>query len=449
MTATLRLPKLTLKQMILAGLLVRLALAPIGAHPFDTYVWYDTGQRVAAGQPFYGVTQYPYPPTWAAILGGVDALYRPLAAALGAGPLSAPEVAQIMGHPVFLAAPLLVDWLFLLLLKLPLFAADLGVALVVRRIVTVRFRQPDLADRAFAWYFLNPFILWISAVWGMFDALPTLFTLIGILLFLDRRDALSGVAFGLAVSLKYFPVLFALAILVTYRGSLTRSRLARFAAGFLLVLGGVSAPFLVSAPAAYLQGVLSPTSGAYAGRLSIWEALGAVGLPSVPLWFAAADILATVLLVAVLAALWDPRAPTPAGHEPWLDASLIAVLVFYVVNIAVNPQYIVWVIPFFILDGLRHRAPPRALVITSGLVLTYIVTNVEHYSFFLPILTISPALGGWVLPMPSVPVITFTLGFVVWIVMLDQLWTRVRAAGGKAAIRRALRDAFAAAHLVP
>ncbi len=444
----MRFPKLTLGQMILAGLLIRLALAPIGAHPFDTYVWFDTAQRFAAGQQFYGTTQYSYPPTWAAILGMVDAVYRPLAGALGVRPLGAAQVAGIMGHPVLLAAPVLVDWLFLFLMKLPIIAADLGIAWIVRRIVSSRLHDPEAADRAFAWYFLNPFVIWISAVWGMFDALPTLFTLVGIVLFLDRRDALSGLAFGLAVSLKYFPVLFALAILVAYRERLTRKRVVRFAAGFLLVLGLVSVPFLAADPAAYIQGVLSPTSGAYAGRVTVWEVLGAFGVGSVPLWLATTDILATVCLVGLLTALPNGRAYDAKARVPWVDASLVAVLVFYAVNLAVNPQYFVWVIPFFIFESVVRRETPRLLAITTALVLIYVLTNVEHYSFFLPILTISPSLVGLVVPMPAWPIATYTIGFVVWLLMLDHLIAMVRAGGGLSAIRRVLRNLVAAVRAI-
>lgn len=363
--------------------------------------------------------------------------------------MAAAQVNRIMGQPVFLAAPVLVDWLFLLLVKLPLIAADLGLGLALRRIVAVRLADPRNADRAFAWYFLNPYIIWISAVWGMFDVLPTLFTLFGIVLFLDRKDARSGLAFGVAVSLKYFPVLFALGLLIAYRGSLTRTRLTRFLGGFVLVLGGVSIPFLLSNPAAYLQGVLSPSSGAYAGRVSAWEVLQAFGIGGLPVWAAAGDILVTFLLVALFAAVRGRSIPPWETRTLWIDASLVAVLVFYVVNFAVNPQYFVWVIPFFILDSVARREPPRLLGITSGLVLAYIVTGVQHYSFFLPMITINGGLGAFVLPMPNIQVLSYGLGFAVWIVMADQLRTRLRNAGGRPAIRRALREAWSALHGKP
>ena len=77
------------------------------------------------------------------------------------------------------------------------------------------------------------------------------------------------------------------------------------------------------------------------------------------------------------------------------------------------------------------------------------VTNVEHYSFFPPLVTVSPGLAPFVLPMPSVPVLKYAFGFMMWVLMLDQLLSRVRAAGGRPAIRRVLRDAFTAARLIP
>ncbi len=435
--------------MLFLGVALRLLLAPIGGHPFDTYVWYDTAQRVFAGEPFYGVTQYSYPPTWAAMLGAAEAAYQPLATALGAHPVSAGQLAQIMGHPIFLAAPEVVDWLFLLLIKLPIIAADLGIGLVLRRIVARRWGEASLANRAFAWYFLNPYIIWISAVWGMFDALPTFFTLAGILLFLDRRDALSGLTFALATSLKYFPVLLALGLLVAYRGSLSRQRLARFGAGFIAVLGGVSLPFLVTAPGTYLQGVLSPTSGANAGRVSVWAVLAVFGNLQLPLVIAAADILITVVLVAWLSALQGPRPEASVQRDLWVRSGLVSLATFYVLNYSVNPQYFVWIIPFLILDALGPRGSPRVLGLVTGMVLGYIVTGVQHYSFFLPLVTISPGLAPFIIPMPSLLPLTAGLAFGVWILMLDLLRARVRQAGGRPALRRVVDEFLRAIGLPP
>ena len=434
--------------MVLLGLAVRLALAPLAGHPFDTFVWYDTGQRVFLGQPFYAVTAYSYPPTWAGILGVVDGVYRPLAAWLGAQPLTANQVTRALGHPILLAAPLLVDWLFLLLVKLPLIAGDLVLGLILRSTVAHRLNRPALADRAFAWYFLNPYIIWISAVWGMFDVLPTLFALVAILLFLDERDALSGIAFGVAVSLKYFPVLLALGLLVAYRGSLNRGRLVRLLSGFLLLLGGVSLPFLLASPATYLQGVLSPTSGVNTGRLSVWEFAGALGIANLPIALAAVDIALTFALVALLNALRGRLTPHSLPEQLWIESGLTALLVFYVVNYSVNPQYFVWIIPFFILDWVVHADPPRILATVTALVLGYILTSVEHYSFFLPILTINIGLAPYVLPMPPLLPLMYALPIVVWIVMVDQLKNRVRSAGGLHALRRVLLAILRASHLV-
>ena len=427
-------------QVLLLGVLVRLALAPLGAHPFDTFVWYDTGQRVFAGQPFYGVTMYSYPPTWAGMLGVVDAVYRPLAAWFGAHPLTAPQVVRIMGRPLLLGSPLLVDWLFLLLVKLPLIVGDLVLGLVLRRVAALRLDDRNVADRAFAWYFLNPYVIWISAVWGMFDVLPTLLSMVAILLFLDRRDALSGITFGLAVSLKYFPVLLALALLVAYRGSLSRARLTQFAAGFLLVLGGVSLPFLLTNAGAYVRGVLSPTSGANVGRVSVWGLADSLGIGNVPLWLAAADIVATVALVALFSAIRGRHPPASVMPNLWIESSVVALSVFYVLNYAVNPQYFLWIIPFFVLSHLRTGRRPWALVLVSAFVLLYIVTGVQHYSFFLPIITISPTLVPYVLPMPDVPVLMAALGVLVWLVMLGVLVQSVSRAGGQVAIRRTIRE---------
>lgn len=432
----MNLPRLRFPQVLLLGLAARLLLAPIGAHPFDTYVFYDTAQRAYAGLPFYGTTQYSYPPTWAGILAIVDAVYRPLAAFFGAHPLSAAEVFRRMNTTFVLGSPLLADGLFLFLMKLPLIAGDVGLALLLRKSVARFLGDPRLADRAFAWYFLNPYILWISAVWGMFDVLPTLFAFLGVLLFLDRRDLASGLAFGLAISLKYFPIVVAIGILVAYRGTLTRGRLTRFGAGLVGWLGLVSVPFLLTDPGAYLGGILSPTSGSYVGRVSIWTFIDQIGVGSLPLWFAAAIILALLLLVAFLTSLWG-RTPLPGvASALWFNAPIAALATFYVVNYAVNPQYFVWIVPFLILDGIRRPVRPWALIGVTVILLTYIVAGVQHFSFFLPMITLSPGLAPFVPRMPNLEGLTFVLALAVWYGMVLLLTTLVSRAGGAAAMRR-------------
>ncbi len=425
---------------LVIGLVIRIVLAPITAHPWDTYVFYDTAQTILQGRDFYGATAYSYPPGWAGFLAVVGAFYRPLAAAWGAHPITSARVDQLIGVPVELGSPQLVDWLFLILMKTPLIVGDLALATLVRNVVARRFGRPDLANRAFAALFLNPYVIWISSAWGMFDVLPTYFALLGFMLFLDKRDLASGLAFGFATSLKYFPILLAFSLIIAYRNVLDRPRISRFGLGFAGVLGILSAPFLVWNFGAYVQGVLSPTSGSYVGRVSVWTIGDALGLLTIPLWVAAVDIATTLVLVALFAEAARRRSLANGAAHMWVEVSVGSLAVFYTVNYAVNPQYFFWIIPFVSLDLALGRGRPRGLLALTATMLTYIFVSVQHYSFFLPLLTIDVGLARAVPMMPSIPPLTFALAIAFWIEILALLWSLTRRLGGRAQLIQVAKD---------
>ncbi|MCI4351264.1 MAG: glycosyltransferase 87 family protein [Thermoplasmata archaeon] len=425
----------TLRRVILVGLLVQFGVAPLSAHALDPYVWYNTARTVVGDHgslyphPQPAFWYYAYPPTWAGFLVLVWGLYAPLAPSFHAQPVTGAHLQGLLGVSFQLGAPLIPDWWFLLLVKTPIILFSLATAFLLRKVVIERFDRPELGTRAFALYFLNPYVIWISSVWGMFDAIPTFFALLASVLLLDRRYLYSGLTFGVAVSLKYFPALILLALVVGLRRPTGRPFL-RFIAGFAGLLAAVSIPFLISDFSGYLQGVLSPSSGQAVGNLSIWTIVRWSGTSTLPDWLVGFDLGAIALAIGGLA--WWIGRQRSMTNDPglWVELSALGLLVFYVIFPAVNNQYITWIIPYLAVNVALNRERPVLLIALTVLALLYTVFTVSYYSFFLPILTINPSLT-WLVPrMYAIPYFGRAVAIVLWVVMAVSLVLRVRRARG-------------------
>ena len=66
--------------------------------------------------------------------------------------------------------------LFNSVVKIPFLISDVAITFLLYKIVEELTHSKALAEKAAFLWFLNPFVIWISAVWGMWDTLPALFS---------------------------------------------------------------------------------------------------------------------------------------------------------------------------------------------------------------------------------------------------------------------------------
>lgn len=305
-------------KVLLLGLSVRLALAPLTGHPWDMGVWKDVGYRVwVTRENVYRVGvegawawgYYAYPPGWL--------LWCAAAYPAAANPR-----------------------LFSLAIKLPLLLADFLTALLIYRCVLEESGREDLALKGLTLYFLNPVAVAVGAVWGMFDALPALLTFLAILLLSKGRLKASAAALGLAIAFKIYP-----ALLLPFLLSLIklRGRARDLLAYSLLSLGipaAASAPFLTLDRQSYLQSLFShrfPT-----GWLTYWLLLSHVSS-----LFAKVAFYAFLAILAPLYLLVVRKFSSRDGgvFRSAAAGSLSLIAIFYFAYPKVNAQYLVWALP--------------------------------------------------------------------------------------------------------
>lgn len=184
------------------SILLQLTLAAFLGHAYDMRIFMATGYLVGNGHnpyimqdlsavfhntSFQGITTIGYPPPWALVLGIIYLVsYRII--------------------PNFL--------LYNLVIKLPIIAANIGMAYLVAGILKKLGVEQKKSHAAWVFMLFNPLLLITTSAWGQFDSIVALLVLLS--LFLVWRDKLapSAILLGLTVAFKptALPVILAVAI---------------------------------------------------------------------------------------------------------------------------------------------------------------------------------------------------------------------------------------------
>lgn len=368
--------------------LLQLALAPWFVHGWDGFVFVRTAQQMLAGITPYETVEaapsyiylnvdWPSPNSWFAYPPGALALLLPGIAA-----------AQAVG--------LTSDMALRVALKVPLILGNLALAGSVGQAVRACGGDERAAERARFLVLFNPFLWFIAAVWGMFDAWMMALLLLSFALLAKRRVVLAGLAFAAATSVKIFPLFVAPLFLVYALRAHPRPRTsALFVASAALPFALLCLPFLLRAPEGFVQQVLGmhlarPPQGFALVRLPYLPRFTSLhfGLelwPVPPGWVA--PTLATSLLVPALALLYLAATrgrPTPEGLLRLALATMLAVLA---AGKVVNEQYFVMpiallaVLAVLATSGARERRAFRAWT-WLGLAASAIIGF--HFLTFLP-----------------------------------------------------------------
>jgi Gpi18-like mannosyltransferase len=189
-----------------AALLVRVLLLPLPEPiDFDLAYFFFPWMRYSANHSLielylHGEPVVNYPPLFLIQLVGLSKLY-----------------AQVVPG-------LETTWLQYALIKLPTVAADMATGAVLYLAVAQIQRQQGRLSRApllaAGLWLLNPAVIYVSSVWGQFEALQTLWMTAALLAAARRRWGWSGILFGLALMTKTQAVTIAplLALLAWWSG---------------------------------------------------------------------------------------------------------------------------------------------------------------------------------------------------------------------------------------
>ncbi len=177
------------------------------------------------------------------------------------------------------------------LLKLPLIISDSIVTVLLFKIVRSKWQNEKAAVLVAALWFFNPIVIWVSSGWGMFDSLPTLFTVLSLYFVLNGKYSYSFLSLLLSTLLKFYAIVIFIPLLViVWKKAGPRAALVSLIPTAAIAFLASLPLFLISNSLSFVSATPSEVSQ-YAG-LSIWTSLWLTGSP--PEFSVISDVLVIV-----------------------------------------------------------------------------------------------------------------------------------------------------------
>lgn len=185
------------KRLILIGLITRLFLSFWTGHPWDFETFIRVGYSIAHGSSLFQLKNYYVPGLGQPIFPYVG----------GLGYLPAWGLYTALAYRIYQSFPIS-PFFYYFLLKLAPILGDLAVTYIIFLLTLNYTHDIRKARRNSLMFFLCPFVIFISSVWGMFDSIPVLFTLISILLLLSGKLHWSAFSLGIGIYFKVVPIIY-------------------------------------------------------------------------------------------------------------------------------------------------------------------------------------------------------------------------------------------------
>lgn len=369
-----------LRNILILGLLIRLAMAPFFAHPFDVYAWYVICRSIIERGPYF--VSY-FPPMLFYTFMPIAYLYDWVARVFSAHCIPVEAIpSELNPFPQF-RMECFTDILFNGIVKIPFIISDILAAVLLFKIVLALSGDTRLANRGAALWFLNPYLIWISTGWGMFDTLPATCSLGSFYMLLKRKVSLSAVLLGIAVAYKLYPVLFLIPIalfLLRTKESKEMETLVRFLFSFALTSAILFAPS-VGRVLDFSHGLLAlpPEIGRLGFGLTYWSALLMIKADQTTI-----AILSNLFLAVTLGWVFFRlgKLPFEGKFFDLAAAELCCILAVYVSFRFIAEQFFVWSLPFLTIAVLEKRVEEVAYRSLCLIAVAYSIVNLL-FPFFL------------------------------------------------------------------
>ena len=367
------------------GFLARLIMAPISAHPIDMWNRYKTYLLVEESG-YLNFHDFP-PVYYHFIVLGSFILYRYLSDLEFERSISRADIVKNLNgwieHMRYIPPPL-----FLVCIKLPIIIADILVALLLYKISTKVFNLPwEESRKMLLFWLLNPYVIFISSCWGMFDAIPALLTLASFYFLIIKRYNLSAFFLALAFACKLYPAL----ILPLWLLALSRQNkklLLKYLAIFstislTIMLPDLQASAWVFESFLYLK---ADAASPICFGLVFWSFLLLFYNNGPPEALVISIIIGSVLssgTIYTVTLYTILKNQDMVNASTFLSYTLLALLPIFIAYRIVYEQWLVWLLPFIILERKKkfHKIIP-ALSLTA---LMYSVFNCPFPFFLFPL----------------------------------------------------------------
>ena len=356
---------------VLASLLLQLVLGLLFGHAYDIRISMATGYLVATRQDpyiaqnltqvfnnpaFQGMTSIGYPPPWPLMLG---VLYL---------------IAYATTHNLLI---------YNLAIKLPIIAANICLAYLVKNVLSHQGLDQKTARKAWLFLLFNPFILYFTTAWGQFDSLVAILTLFSLVLVFKKRILLSAVVLATAIAFKPTPAPVVLAIVVYLWGQPWR-RLFRFITIFTLSLAAWCVlPFVL------LHWDISPIIHGWNAQFSVSGGMSLTTLYELlqdtyllpGYWWLLGFIWMPIVAITTL---FLPRGEL--GLPGLIKNSLVLSLVFFLTRTWLSEQNLTLILPLVLILVSLGELPNISLTMVWVLPLIFTIFNTSPAQLLFPIL---------------------------------------------------------------
>ena len=376
--------RLSVKHLLAMGTALRLLLAPFTAMPFDVQGWY-----LLSDMSPMEVFRIYYVPVWPLLLITLNAVGQALSLDLSSIPTSSlPHEIDLSPQGVHMVTSLS----FNLLVKLPLIASDLAITFLICKIVSTQAVQSAQLRAATVLWYLNPFAIGISSVWGMYDTIAALFVMSAVYLFTrEKKNCLLG---GMSLLMSAATKLYALALLPATGLYMRAKRRSICACVLLISIVTATFIFLVFFGGAreFLAGLLF---AAYpyphnSMGLSYWTILLVTEIPA-QIQLVISDAL--MVLGAGIVTYWLARFTFNDPETDLTVAYASSIVIVYLTVRGVNPQWFIWSLPLLAVLVINGRYE-RKLFWLSSMIGTVFLLTMFHILIY-PLATYYPTELEW------------------------------------------------------
>jgi len=335
---------------LFAGIMMRIIFMPIGidsdlvAHNYFSHFFSYHGvlniyTYLSENNMCYLVYNlcYPYPPSLYFFLGTWQAIFKLIAPSFH---LWMSQIGPVLEHgsPIvdYVNTATQIHW-SLFLMKFPYLILDIATAFLLMRF----FQDPKKSILAFQLWMINPVAIYATGIYGAWDIIPTFLFTLSLFLIYKKKLELSMIVLGVAVSFKYYPVLFIIPAVLIFSKRL-KERIKLFILAFVPIII-ISLPFLSSL---YVkQAIFSPLL-----KRDIPPFLDAIMLKFFNLFGIHVNLLVIIPIFIIFYAfiyLYLYFKPYYSFQSYW-KIILISLLVFYATS-QFETRYLLWVIPLLVM----------------------------------------------------------------------------------------------------
>ena len=330
------------------GLAIREAFSFWTAHPFDFEIWIRLGYYVSKGLDPYRYTG----PVPGLSLPGTGSL-----PSIGYPPLW--PLIQALVYDFYSALDVSNRFLYYFIVKQEMIIPDLVVGYLLFLVLS-RSGRGTAGKQALLFWMLCPFVIVVSALWGMFDQLVLVFVLAALLF---RQDTLrSSLAEWIGILLKGIPIIFLPVLVQTQPGVSRKLFYLTVCLALTAVLSLVPYLLLPSWNYSALAGTGTDIVHKVGNSLNYWIVpyvmSNVYGVTLNPSFLGAVGYIWIPALAVAYVFCYRPLQRRGLALENLVLTLLVVTLVFFLTRTQINEQYVIYFIGLGLLD-LALSGPGR------------------------------------------------------------------------------------------